>query len=154
MSKWGTRLEKLSSEHPSPLAAVRQCRYQLLSSTQLTVRFFNTEWEKKGRYVWGKLEGRKKGQCFSLSILIPFQPARSGVWNICKQMNSWQWQLKHPVCQRRKEQWLKQNLFSLHAVIPQAACWGAWKQSYGKPPRTGISLQAWLGKAETWFLWH
>lgn len=63
---------------------------------------YNKEWEKKGRHVWGKLEGRKKRLCFSLSILILFQPPLGGVRTVSKQMNSWQWQLKHLLCQRQK----------------------------------------------------
>lgn len=88
---------------PQPLGSYQAVQIPTaVKHTQLTVRLFNKDWEKKGRYVWEKLEGRKKRPCFPLSILIPFQPALSGVQTTSKQMNSWQWQLKHPVCQRQK----------------------------------------------------
>lgn len=104
MSRRGAHLETLSSERPGPLPALGQCRHELLLHTQLTVRLFIIKSGKRkvDMYEGNLKEGRKKRLCFSLSILILFQPTLSGVQTVSKQMSSWQWQLKHPLCQRQE----------------------------------------------------
>lgn len=90
MSRRGAHLETLSSERPGPLPALGQRRHELLLHTQLTVRLFIIKSGKRkvDMYEGNLKEGRKKRLCFSLSVLILFQPTLSGVQTVSKQMSS------------------------------------------------------------------